>query len=70
MHARVTRVVFGASDPKVGATEALATLQEDGAGFNHRFDVTGGILAEEAASLLTRFFRERRESQAGGGTNG
>ena len=60
LHARVGCVVYGAADPKVGATSALHALRRDGAGFNHRFDVIPGVLAEEATALLTAFFRERR----------
>lgn len=62
LHARIARVVFGASDPKVGALARLEMLRSSGAGFNHRFETTGGILAEEAAELLLDFFRERREA--------
>ena len=59
IHARVARVVFGASDPKTGAAGSVFdTLISDL--HNHRTSVTGGILAEEAAGLLTRFFRARR----------
>ena len=60
LHGRIARLVYGTTDPKVGATGALKALRETGAGFNHRFETTGGVLAEEAAELLTRFFREKR----------
>ena len=59
VHARVRRLVFGAWEPRAGAAGstvdvfALAQL-------NHRVDVFGGVLMEECASLLRRFFRERR----------
>ena len=62
LHARVGRVVFGAFDPKVGAVGRIAALREAGAGFNHRFEAVGGVLAEESSRLLVSFFRERRES--------
>ena len=61
LHARVGRVVFGTSDPKVGATAQLEELRRHGAGFNHRFETVGGVLADEAAAQLTRFFLERRD---------
>ena len=60
MHARVSRVVYGARDLRVGAIERLEALRSSGAGFNHRFESVGGILAEEAAGLLLGFFHERR----------
>ena len=60
IHARVTRLVFGATDYKVGAVGRLETLRALGAEFNHRVDATGGVLAEEASALLLDFFRERR----------
>ncbi len=60
MHARISRVVYGAPDLKVGAIGRLEALRASGADFNHRFEVVGGVLAEEAAELLLDFFRERR----------
>ncbi|HEY3177032.1 MAG TPA: tRNA adenosine(34) deaminase TadA [Candidatus Polarisedimenticolia bacterium] len=58
-HARVGRVVFGASDPKRGAMSAARTRRVAGL-LHHRFQVTGGVLADECGSLLTDFFRGRR----------
>jgi tRNA(adenine34) deaminase len=59
VQARVARVVFGCSDPKAGA---LGSVYDLGAGqqTNHRFHVTGGVRAEEAARLLQEFFQLRR----------
>ena len=59
LHARVTRVVYGARDPKAGAVESLYHLLDD-ARLNHRAAATGGVLAEEAARLLSAFFESRR----------
>ena len=59
LHARVARVVYGARDPKAGAVESLYRLLEDPR-LNHRAAVTGGVLAEEAARLLTEFFETKR----------
>lgn len=59
IHARVTRVVFGAWDPKAGAAGSIADVFAIPA-LNHRVDVFGGVLAEECGSLLTEFFRARR----------
>ena len=60
IHARVTRLVFGATDLKVGAVGRLETLRALGADFNHRVEATGGVLADEASELLLEFFRGRR----------
>ena len=60
IHARVTRLVFGATDFKVGAVGRLETLRALGAEFNHRVETTGGVLAEDASALLLAFFRGRR----------
>ena len=59
LHARVARVVYGARDPKAGAVESLYQLLGD-ARLNHRASATGGVLAEEAARLLSAFFESRR----------
>jgi len=59
LHARVARVVYGARDPKAGAVESLYRLLED-ARMNHRATTTGGVLADEAARLLSAFFETRR----------
>ena len=58
VHARVGRVVFGASDPKVGVSRWLASLE--GAAFNHRFAFEGGLLEPECREQLQAFFRRRR----------
>src|SRR6185369_11477001 len=60
MHARVARVVYGASDFKVGALGRIDVLRESGADFNHRLEAIGGVLGDEASALLLEFFRERR----------
>jgi len=59
VNARVARVVFGAADPKAGACGSLYQVGLDPR-LNHRFEVTGGVLAEECAALLRRFFTPRR----------
>jgi len=65
IHARVARVVFGATDPKTGAAGSvfdtlLSPLH------NHRVDVVGGVLAEECGMLLKSFFQARRQSPPAG----
>ena len=57
--ARVPRVVFAAPDPKAGAAGSVLDVLGE-ARLNHRPEVTGGVLAAEAAELLRGFFRERR----------
>jgi tRNA(adenine34) deaminase len=59
VQARISRLVYGAADPKAGAIESLYRIASDER-LNHRLEVTGGVLAEEAATLMRRFFRNRR----------
>ena len=61
LQARVSRLVFGAEDPKGGAVSSLYALLEDGR-LNHRVEVTSGVLREECREILQRFFRERRKN--------
>jgi tRNA(adenine34) deaminase len=57
--ARVPRVVFGADDPKAGATGSVLDVLAEPR-LNHRPAVAGGLLAEESADLLRSFFAGRR----------
>ena len=57
--ARVDRVVYGAPDPKAGAAGSLWDVVRDRR-LNHRPEVMGGVRAEESATLLRAFFRDRR----------
>jgi tRNA(Arg) A34 adenosine deaminase TadA len=59
VHARVARVVFGASDPKTGAAGSVFDLLTDPR-HNHRVTVLGGVLGEEAGARLTAYFRRKR----------
>ena len=59
LQARVARVVYGARDAKAGAVESLYRLLED-ARMNHRAATTGGVLADEAARVMSAFFETRR----------
>ena len=63
VHARVARVVYGASDPKTGAAGSVFDLLTDPR-HNHRVDVTGGVLGEEAGAMLTAYFRAKRGKSA------
>lgn len=59
VHARIGRVVYGATDPKTGAAGSVFdTLISDR--HNHRVEVQGGLLADESATMLREFFRSRR----------
>src|SRR4051794_31499650 len=57
--ARVPRVVFGTADPKAGAAGSVLDVLAEPR-FNHRPEVAGGLLADEAAALLRGFFGSRR----------
>ncbi|MDO4682747.1 MAG: tRNA adenosine(34) deaminase TadA [Lautropia sp.] len=59
LHARLTRVVFGASDPKTGVCGSVLDLPSHGQ-LNHQTQVEGGLLADECGKLLQTFFAERR----------
>jgi tRNA(adenine34) deaminase len=59
VHARLTRIVYGAADPKTGACGSVFDLASTPK-MNHRIEVTGGVLAEECGALLKRFFAARR----------
>ncbi len=59
VHARIGTVVFGAAEPRSGAL--VSAVRGAGLpGFNHRFEVVGGIREEECRALMQEFFRKRR----------
>jgi len=59
IQARVPRVVYGADDPKGGAVRTCFTVLSHPR-LNHQVEVTSGILAEQCAAILQRFFTARR----------
>ncbi len=61
--ARVSRLVFGAADPKAGACGSLYNLLADPR-LNHEVTITRGVLEEECADVLTDFFGQRRGESA------
>ena len=63
VQARIRRLVFGAYDPKAGAAGTAVDLTDSPA-FNHRFEVNGGVLAEECGEVLKEFFAARRNSRS------
>ena len=64
LQARVARVVYGAADPKAGGVQSLYRLLDDER-LNHRAVAVGGVLADESAVLLRRFFETRRRVRGG-----
>jgi tRNA(adenine34) deaminase len=59
VHARVRRLVFGATDPRAGAAGSVFNVAQNPA-LNHRMEVCGGLLADECGALLRDFFAARR----------
>ena len=62
INSRIEKVFFGAYDKKAGCCGSAADLFKKGV-FNHLPEITGGILKEECAELLTEFFRRLREKR-------
>jgi tRNA(adenine34) deaminase len=60
LHARISRLVYGASDPKTGACGSVIDLFSE-TRLNHHATVTPGVMAEESAALLRGFFAEKRD---------
>jgi tRNA(adenine34) deaminase len=58
-HARIRRVVFGATDPKRGAAGSIMQLA-DQVFLNHKIDLAGGVLGDECGAQLRAFFQARR----------
>ena len=61
VHARIERIVFGATDPKTGVCGSCINLNEENF-FNHKINITGGVLENESSELLKLFFKSRRGS--------
>jgi tRNA(adenine34) deaminase len=59
MHARLSRVIYAAVDPKTGACGSVLDLFREEQ-LNHHTEVVGGVLAEESSTMLKAFFAERR----------
>jgi len=60
MHARVSRLVFAAFDPKTGVCGSRVNLSKEDC-FNHEIEINGGILEVESKKLLQDFFKSRRQ---------
>lgn len=61
LHARLARLVYGAPEPRSGMVESKANLLAQ-PWFNHQLEVTGGVLATPAKTLLKQFFAAKRET--------
>ena len=59
VHARISRLVFGAYDPKTGVCDSSIKLH-DQACFNHTPEIIGGVLEEDCSLILKDFFKEKR----------
>jgi tRNA(adenine34) deaminase len=64
VHTRIQRVIFGCADASAGAAGSMINLLQMPA-FNHRCEITSGVLQKECAAILQDFFRKRREEAAG-----
>ena len=59
LHARIERLVFGASDPKTGAVASIFKILDDRR-LNHKIEFCGGVLASECGKILSDFFQSKR----------
>lgn len=59
-HARIARLVYGASDPKTGACGSVVNLMAE-TKLNHHCEVTAGVMAEDCGATLSDFFKQRRK---------
>jgi tRNA(adenine34) deaminase len=59
VQSRIARLVFGAWDPKAGACGSILDIPAEQR-FNHRVQVTGGVLKDQSRNLLQEFFRGKR----------
>ena len=62
IHARIERIVFGASDPKTGVCGSCINLNGESF-FNHKISITGGVLEKESSDLLKLFFKSKRDKK-------
>ncbi|CDG18500.1 tRNA adenosine(34) deaminase TadA [Xenorhabdus doucetiae] len=60
VHSRIQRLVYGASDMKTGAAGSLIDILRH-PGMNHQIEITGGVLAQACSTMLSAFFKQRRE---------
>jgi len=65
IQSRLTRLVFGAWDPKAGACGSIIDIPAERR-LNHRVEVTGGLLEQKSRTLLQEFFQAKRSNASGG----
>lgn len=63
VHARIERLVYGATDPKAGAVSSILQVVNHPQ-LNHKMEVVTGVLAEECSAVLQEFFRKKRTGSA------
>jgi tRNA(adenine34) deaminase len=61
VHARIARLVYGATDPKAGAAGSVIKVINHSQ-LNHKMEVKAGVLATKCAEILQDFFRSRRKA--------
>ncbi|WP_372760159.1 tRNA adenosine(34) deaminase TadA [Pseudoalteromonas sp.] len=59
VHSRIARLVYGAADAKTGSAGSIMNLLQEPR-LNHQVEVSGGVLAEPCASIISQFFKRRR----------
>lgn len=62
VQARISRVVFGTTDPKAGGVCSIYQIGQDSR-LNHRFEITSGVLQSECSCILSDFFKKRRHEK-------
>jgi tRNA(adenine34) deaminase len=62
IHSRIERLVYATTEPKSGVVESAMCLL-DSSFFNHKIEACGGVLASEASTLMSDFFKMRREGK-------
>lgn len=62
INSRIGKLYYGTEDPKYGCCGSLYNLPADER-FNHRFPVTGGIMREECSSVLSEYFKGKRQKR-------
>jgi tRNA(adenine34) deaminase len=62
-HARIAKLVYGASDPKTGACGSVVNIMNEPK-LNHHTEIVGGVLADECGAILSEFFKLRRMNKS------
>ncbi len=62
VHARISRLVYGAADPKTGAASSLYQVGGDSR-LNHQIEICGGVMENECGEILRDFFQKRRKAK-------